>query len=344
MMNYGRILESLYYTVAAEVEELEESFGYELNQCYVAGSFATHLFFKRYAFNDIDVFIVNPTANPIRDGVHDTNYEIMKSYKVPLNDYYGREVKIGSHSKVEVNFVVVTNCCCLAHLIKFFDINCCQVGFKINLETLDAGRFVFTEHFEQFRKSRILKVVAHHTPASSLMRVMNKSSQMNLPYRLSAEHLLKLKWEEDVLKVVQKKLFTRVYTLLQIDQQENIIQDNFNVEVLERLSEEEDNDSYNGSNSDETSFSFSFLKKGAKVEITFHGNRNNLFHFACINGDVDKFTRFKTLIEENGALNALVRDELMLTSLDYILGSSERTAIDCNNFVIVKLMEEYMSI
>ncbi|GFH59189.1 predicted protein [Chaetoceros tenuissimus] len=358
MYNYTDICEAVCLTVSLEVEELEESFGYELNHCYVAGSFATHMFFRKYAFNDIDVFILNRSTNMDEDGVHDTNYDILKSYKVPLKDESGSEMMIDGISSVEVNIVVVTNCCCLQHLINFFDINCCQIGFPINVETGEVGSFVFTNHFDQFVSSRTLKVVMYHTPASSLMRVMNKSSQMKVPLKLSAEHMLKLKWDEDVQKVVQTKLFTRVYTMLQLDNKENIIRDNFHVELLQRSSEDEEDDIYNAVSTnestngdtnnesnieDDTSFSFSFSKNGSKVELTFHGNGNNIFHFVCINGEVDDFARFKDLVSMHGYLNAFVKDELMLTPVEYILGSSNRNAIDCNNWLVVKMMEEYMS-
>ena len=330
----------VWYTMQVEEKAIHEYLGDEVRY-YVAGSFATHIHNKKYPYNDIDVFVVDHDSEFIPKVDSNSSYKVCKSYKVTLKKKNGCTCEKYSNSKLHVNVVYVIWCSGLRHLLNFFDINCCQIGYEMDMSSGTLSESVCTKNYLDFLQKKVLKVVTFETPATSLLRLYKKSFQLLLPMKLSPLLLMKLKRNQENGKVVNKGLFSQVRSLLEINNSLDVFDKNFDFDILYPSEESMNEDFYEQGEVGEFSASMSFLiKNGCGVALTFKGNIENQIHFSCINGDNDEFRNFKTLIDEIGVVNAFERDELDLSCIDYLLSNESQSAIHTNTFFITRMIEE----
>ena len=336
-----KLCELVWFTLQQEEKFMHDWMGNELRY-YIAGSFATHVHNGKYKYNDIDVFVIDFKSELIDRVDESQRYEISKSYKVPLKNKNGCIFMSSKFKKkVLVNVVCVTGCSGLQHLLNFFDINCCQIGFELNISNGNLGEVVYTEHYKKFRTSRILEVVTFDTPATSLCRLLKKSHELGLSKQISAVHLLNLKHSHDSCKCVNKGLFREVSGILALSgNQDRRLMEYFDTEIISPSEEEINQDFYDHGEYGELSASMSFLiKNGRCVRVTFSGNFRKQFHMTCIHGEVDEFSTFRRLVELNGAMNVFVEKDVMnLSPVDYLLSHSSPFAIQSNNYVITQLL------
>lgn len=341
MYSSSKICELIWSTLKHEEIFIQNCLGKELKY-YIAGSFAAFLHNGKYLYNDIDVFVLDFSSDKIDAVDESQSYKIEESYKVPLKDQDGC---IHSNSKCKkLNVVFVNQCSSLEHLLKFFDINCCQVGFELNMLNGNLGEVTYTKHYKSFLSSRTLGVVTFETPATSLFRLLKKSHELGLPNRFSAVHLMSLKYSHDSCKCVNKGLFGQVTTILNSDYQKRRIMKYFDTAIISPSEEEINEDFYDHGEYGELSASMSFLiKNGKGVMVMFTGYMRKMMHYICINGEVDEFNTFRRLVEGDEALDEVLKvfvekDAMNLYPVDYLLSHSSPFAIQANNYIITQLL------
>lgn len=339
-----QLLKYVWYTLKHEECGIVENHG-EILKYFIAGSFATHLDNVgcerngTYIYNDIDVFVMDSSLESVANSVISECYDIANSYKVRLREANG--TVCDRYLPLKVNIVCVDQCCGLMHLLNFFDINSCQVGYEIDIKSGKLSSRVCTKHYLEFQVTEMLKVVTFNTPATSLFRLMKKSFQMSLPRTLDPMNLMKLKWNNDGGKVVNKGLFEQVRSSLERNDMLDEVAKNFDYDILYPSEDEINEDLYFRGEEDELSASMSFLiKNGSGIALYFHGNRENEMHFSCINGENDKFRSFQDLVDERGSLAAFEKDELNLSCVDYLLCNPCNNAIHANNYLITQMLEQ----
>lgn len=335
------LCEHVWYTLLKDKEHIVSAYGGNLNY-YIAGSFATHVHTGQYSFNDIDVFVKGSYPNELVD--ESKCYDIDSSYKLRLRKKDGSLwQKYFQCEDLKVNIIIVSGCNGLEHLINFFDVNSCQVGYEMDIRNGSMGKVAYTDFYKDFLQSRILKVVSFHTPASSFFRLINKSIELKLPRKMGAGLLMKLKWNIESKKTLNKGLFEKVNRILCTELGCNkfyAVMRNFDFNIIGPSEEEKNVDFYDNGEPGEYSASMSYLlKNGCGIEFFFHGNKDNDVHFSCINGDSDSFVRFSRLITVYGPYAAFEKDDLELTCIDYLLHNESPSAIDAHNFLISELVK-----
>ncbi|GFH43546.1 predicted protein [Chaetoceros tenuissimus] len=333
----SKICELVWCTLKHEETFIHNCLGKELKY-YIAGSFATFLHNGKYLYNDIDVFVIDFSTDKIVEVDESLSYKIKDSYKVPLKDKDGC-IFMNSKCK-KLNVVFVKQCSSIHHLLKFFDINCCQVGYELNMVNGNLGGVVITEDYKSFLSSRVLEVVTFETPATSLCRLLKKSHDLGLPKKMSAVHLLKLKFSSDSFNCVNRGLFHEVATIMKRDYQKRRFMEYFNTTIISPSEEEINEDFYDHGEYGELSASMSFLiKNGKGVKVMFEGRIRKMLHYICIHGDVDEFSNFRRLVEKKDVLDVFAeKDDLNLYPIDYLLSHSSSFAIKANNFLITQLL------
>lgn len=336
------LIEHVWYTLLQEDRIFRWS-GNHLKY-FIAGSFATYLHTGQYAFNDIDVFVVMFHPERVHEVDNNVCYKIDASFKTILRDRNGSLcLKFPQFKDLKVNIIMVYECSGLDHLIEFFDVNSCQVGYEMDIRDGSLGEVVFTDFYNHFLRTRTLEVVSFHTPAASLFRLMNKSLELDLPSKISANLLMQLKWCVESKKNLNKGLFKKVYNNL-FAQMEHLkfhaVRKNFHFNIVGPSEAEKNADFYDHGEPEEYSSSMSFLiKNGCGVEVFFTGDKDNDLQFSCINGDNDSFVRFMKMVEVYGPYAAFEKDELGLTCLDYLMNNQSSSAIHANNFLITELIK-----
>lgn len=337
------LCEHVWYTLLKDKEHIVSVYGDKLKY-FIAGSFATHVDTEQYLFNDIDVFVMGFDVET--NHLVDTTkcYDIDSSYKLRLREKDGSLwKKYPQCEDLKVNIIIVSGCNGLNHLINFFDINSCQVGYEIDIRNGKMGDVVHTVFYEKFLRTRILEVVSFNTPASSLFRLINKSYELNLPRKIDGKLLMKLKWNMESKKTVNKFLFGKVNSILHTEMggyKYRAVMRNFNFNIIGPSEEEKNVDFYDHGEPGEYSASMSYLiKNGRGIEFLFHGNINNILHFCCINGEFDSFCKFSQMVRVRGPFAALEEDDLHLTCVDYLLHNKSPSAIDAHNFLISELVK-----
>ena len=76
-------------------------------------------------------------------------------------------------------------------IVNSFDINCCSIGFDIETE-----RFYWNKSFEEFIKTRKLKVLSCHSPFPTILRLNKKSKELNTKKEIDDEIKVLLTYNE----------------------------------------------------------------------------------------------------------------------------------------------------
>ncbi len=129
-----------------------------------------------YPINDIDIFITDSIDNYTKlnsiilgdesddysyTSIQQLNYDVFKSYRCELFNYIF--IRMNTIDPEELS------------IIESFDINCCQIGID-----LISKRLVTTPEFDDFIENRILKCVTFNTPAHTVLRLVQKSKDLQL--------------------------------------------------------------------------------------------------------------------------------------------------------------------
>uniref|UniRef100_A0A0G4FYC9 Uncharacterized protein n=1 Tax=Chromera velia CCMP2878 TaxID=1169474 RepID=A0A0G4FYC9_9ALVE len=166
----------------------------------VAGSYPAAVRAHRHnpplslAYNDIDVWHVDPNRPEQPQGQvpqQPDTWTIYSNDRIP-------NVLPPPFNGIDINRMIVPGLFWESR-IQNFDINCVMAKFFVRPKPLPEGNggpqteivaWHSTNAFENFLQHRVIACVnSVRSPAASLIRLLCKSHQMNLPYELSDEHL-----------------------------------------------------------------------------------------------------------------------------------------------------------
>lgn len=322
---------------------------------YIAGSFATHLYCSEgtanqdhsFPFNDIDIFVHDTSAanNDEQDG-----YTIVSSYKTV---YHSRGIQTGPNSttcncfprekRCPVNFILVKNCRDLSHLIAHFDINCCQVGYELDITSGHLSEPITTQDFNDFLLSKMLKVVKLKCPAASLLRMLKKHIQLSLPFHVTPSLVYAL--IDNTNELVSKDMYDNTFKLLQMKGKHELFNSNFDVQETNLTLGSHDNSdgsvsSYSLVDSSDGEEPGSSTFNGPSVCIRFrHANRCFPVKFILFQYKGHNVKELLQYLNQHGVLQALVKDDFGNSALDYLLHWNKSNAMPhCVAFVI-KILE-----
>lgn len=307
-------------------------------ELYIAGSFATHYDLSAppldynaleqrntrdhyrphtiplrqdiFHYNDIDVFVVNPDNALLADRTE--RYSVRHSYN--LNLYLNHPTHrtcgcIQRHDQSpQLNVIVLDNCCDLEHLISFFDINACQIGFKLNLRSDAIEERTVTNAYNDFVQTRVLKAVVHnHKPVITYCRMLRKHCELNYPIHLTAAQVSNI-YRSSIINFhneVKESTFTKIMNFLALSNENHLLQDYFDIEFLP-----EDEENENGS--------VSFRLSGPRYKLTFQGCTREPYHWYCLQGNSKPLVQ--TIRDGNWEV-AFQKDQLGITPLEYLINS-----------------------
>lgn len=305
---------------------------------YIAGSFATHYDLSAppsdynaieqrntrdqyiphtipsrqdiFHYNDIDIFVVNPDNALLAD--RNERYSVRHSYH--LNLYLNNPTQrscgcIQRHDQSpKLNIIILDNCCDLEHLISFFDINSCQVGYKLDLQRDTIEERTVTNAYRDFVQTRVLKAVVHnHKPVVTYCRILRKHSELNCPMKLTAPQISNVYRSSmfNFQNEVEEPTFTKIMDYLALKNENYFLQDYFDIEFLPADEEDEDG-------------SVSFRLSGPRYKLRFQGCTREPNHFYCLQGQSEPL--FKTISTGNWEI-AFQKDQLGITPLEYLINS-----------------------
>lgn len=318
-----------------------------IQYCF-AGSFATHFDLSRppsdynpyhnegmntapnppnetiFPYNDIDVFIMRINNS---DADTSVRYEILNSLKLDLKLRTDAQCTCGCYNRndeehpLHLNVIVVSGCKDLLHLINYFDINCCQIGYTYDFQTSKLVNRTTTSAYDEFLSSRKLKVVNTYTPTRSFCRLLRKRIDLNCPILWTPQFICSL-FNNSAGHLLEKHWFERLRDDLQERGEYYFIQDYFRIQYFEDSSHRRRSPRLAAlrrqENNEEHGSSMSFTIKGPRYVLKFQGFRLEKMHKLCMKGNLHLLER---CISEEGLHIMCKPDRFGITPIQYFLCS-----------------------
>lgn len=334
-----------------------------LQYCF-AGSFATHFDLSRppsdynayhnaapnpsnetiFPYNDIDVFVMG--ANNSADTDTSVKYEILSSVKLDLKLKTDAQCTCGCYNRFDeehplhLNVILVSGCKDLHHLINYFDINCCQIGYVYDFLTSKLVNRTTTSAYDEFLSSRKLKVVNTYTPTRSFCRLLRKRIDLNYPILWTPQFICSL-FYNSTGNLVEKHWFERLRDDLQERGEYYFIQDYFQIQYFEDSSHRRRSPRLAAlrrqQNNEEYGSSMSFTIKGPRYVLKFRGSPLEKVHKLCMKGN---FHLLKEKCQSQGGLHIMYKpDRFGITPIQYFLCSHKRYNVTTVRLFFIMLLQ-----